>query len=105
MIYRPYPNLDRARHQIDRHDDETGPIGDAPSRTASFAMPRIVISDEAREAMGARLASAGAALRHGFLVPEDVREAMRRTSSMAVSLQPLANMLAKRPVGGEEKTP
>jgi hypothetical protein len=25
MTHRPYPSLDRARHQLDRHDDETGP--------------------------------------------------------------------------------
>jgi hypothetical protein len=26
MTHRPYPNPDRARHQLDRHDDETGPL-------------------------------------------------------------------------------
>jgi len=26
MAYRPYPNADRARHQLDRHDDETPPL-------------------------------------------------------------------------------
>ncbi|MGV9756947.1 hypothetical protein ACWDUC_14165 [Streptomyces tricolor] len=25
MSHRPYPNADRARHQLDRHADETGP--------------------------------------------------------------------------------
>lgn len=25
MTYRPFPNPTRARHQLDRHDDETGP--------------------------------------------------------------------------------
>lgn len=26
MSHRPYPNPDRARHQVDRHDDETPPL-------------------------------------------------------------------------------
>jgi hypothetical protein len=26
MTYRPYPNPERARHQLDRHDDETPPL-------------------------------------------------------------------------------
>jgi hypothetical protein len=26
MTYRPYPSPDRARHQLDRHDDETPPL-------------------------------------------------------------------------------
>jgi hypothetical protein len=26
MSHRPYPSVDRARHQLDRHDDETPPI-------------------------------------------------------------------------------
>lgn len=25
MTHRPYPSVDRARHQLDRHDDETPP--------------------------------------------------------------------------------
>lgn len=25
MTYRPYPSIDRAVHQLDRHDDETPP--------------------------------------------------------------------------------
>lgn len=25
MTHRPYPNTDRARHQLDRHEDETPP--------------------------------------------------------------------------------
>ncbi|MFH9968328.1 hypothetical protein ACH4PR_44705 [Streptomyces mirabilis] len=28
MAHRPYPNADRARRQITRHVDETGPVGD-----------------------------------------------------------------------------
>lgn len=33
MTHRPYPSVDRARHQLDRHDDETGPL--APPRPLS----------------------------------------------------------------------
>ncbi|CAM5622799.1 hypothetical protein [Streptomyces aurantiogriseus] len=66
MSHRPYPSLDRARHQLDRHDDETPPLPDGSGQLAPFAMPRLVISDEAREAMGARLAEVGASLRAAF---------------------------------------
>lgn len=63
MTHRPYPNPTRARHQLDRHDDETPPLSDGSGPATSFAMPRIVISDEARAAMGVRLAEVGASLR------------------------------------------
>jgi hypothetical protein len=63
MTYRPYPNTDRARHQVERHVDETPPLADGSEQPAAFAMPRLVISDEAREAMGARLAEVGRSLR------------------------------------------
>jgi hypothetical protein len=66
MTYRPYPSVDRARHQLDRHDDETPPLPDGSGQLSPFAMPRIVISDEVREAMGARLAEFGKSLRAGF---------------------------------------
>lgn len=35
MSYRPYPNPDRARHQIDRHDDETPPLTQVGQRPLS----------------------------------------------------------------------
>lgn len=66
MTYRPYPSPDRARHQLDRHDDETPPLSDGSDQPAALAMPRLVISDEAREAMGARLDEVGKSLRAGF---------------------------------------
>ena len=28
MAYRPYPSVDRARHQLDRHDDEAPPAAE-----------------------------------------------------------------------------
>lgn len=104
MSYRPYPNADRARRQVARHDDETPPLPDGAESPAARIFPRLVISDEAREAMGARMAEVGASLRHGFLAPEGVREAMRRTLPVKASLRPLAEVLAKRPAGSEETT-
>jgi len=66
MTHRPYPSLDRARHQLDRHDDETPPLSDGSDQPSPLAMPRLVISDEAREAMGALLAGVGDSLRAAF---------------------------------------
>jgi hypothetical protein len=66
MTYRPYPSLDRVRHQLDRHDDETPPLPDGSGQPSPLAMPRLVVSDEAREAMGARLAEVGKSLRAAF---------------------------------------
>jgi hypothetical protein len=66
MTYRPYPNPDRARHQLDRHDDETPPLSDGSGQPPTLFGPRIVISPEAREAMGARLAEVGRSLRTAF---------------------------------------
>lgn len=37
MSYRPYPSVDRARHQVDRHDDEAGPQSAAPERPLTTA--------------------------------------------------------------------
>lgn len=74
MTHRPYPNPTRARHQLDRHDDETPPLDDGTSRITSFAMSRIVISDEARAAMGVRLAEVGASLRGAFERPAASKE-------------------------------
>ena len=36
MTYRPYPSADRARHQLDRHDDETPPYIRAPRPMSQF---------------------------------------------------------------------
>jgi heme oxygenase len=69
MSYRPYPDADRARHQLDRHDNETPPLSDGSEEAGTFAAPRILISDEVREAMGALLASVGASLRAAFERP------------------------------------
>lgn len=69
MTHRPYPNADRARHQLERHDDETPPLADGSAPTAGFGMPQIVISEEARAAMGARVAEVGESLRAAFRRP------------------------------------
>jgi hypothetical protein len=66
MTHRPYPNPTRARRQLDRHDDETPPLPDGSSQSAPLGMLRIVVSDEAREAMGVRLAEVGATMRAAF---------------------------------------
>jgi hypothetical protein len=69
MTHRPYPNPDRARHQLDRHNDETPPLPDGSDQPAAFTLPRLVVSDEARAAMGVRLAEVGASLRVAFQRP------------------------------------
>ncbi|MFD7794337.1 hypothetical protein [Streptomyces sp. NPDC059759] len=66
MTHRPYPSADRAVHQLDRHDQETPPLPDGSDGSAAFAMPRLVISDEAREALGAHRADIGRSLRAAF---------------------------------------
>ena len=37
MTHRPYPSPDRARHQLDRHDDETGPQNVPPRKPLTTA--------------------------------------------------------------------
>ena len=73
MSYRPYPSIERARHQLHRHDDETPPLPDGSGEPA-FAMPRLVVSDETWEALGARLVSVGASLRAAFERPVSSEE-------------------------------
>lgn len=34
MTHRPYPSVDRARHQLDRHGDETPPYSEPRPMTA-----------------------------------------------------------------------
>ncbi|MCX5097590.1 hypothetical protein OOK36_55135 [Streptomyces sp. NBC_00365] len=38
MSHRPYPSVDRARHQLDRHDDETRPQPPRAYETATAAV-------------------------------------------------------------------
>lgn len=64
MTHRLYSSPDRARHQLDRHADETPPLSDGSGYPPAW--PQIVISEEAREAMGVRLAEFGKSLRAGF---------------------------------------
>ncbi|WP_435279158.1 hypothetical protein [Streptomyces sp. 1222.5] len=63
MSHRPYPSTDRALHQLDRHDDETGPL--AEPRTLSPIEQRLAeaaammrAAQPSGSAMGARLRAA-----------------------------------------------
>lgn len=69
MSYRPFPSIERARHQLGRHDDETPPLPDGSGRPPGLFGQRIVISDEARAATAARLAEVGASLKRAFRRP------------------------------------
>ncbi|MGW5173086.1 hypothetical protein ACWERY_01805 [Streptomyces sp. NPDC004082] len=60
MPHRPYPNRDRALRQVDRHDDETPPIGTRPAVTLSRLTWNL-----AEVAQGSA-AEAGAALSRAF---------------------------------------
>jgi hypothetical protein len=73
MTHRPYPSLDRARHQLDRHDDETPPLPDGSNQPPAL-LSQPFISEEARQALGARLAEVGASLRSAFQRPVGTEE-------------------------------
>jgi hypothetical protein len=73
MTHRPYPNPERARHQVERHDDETPPLPDGSDQSPVW-MGRPFISEEARQALGARLAEVGASLRSAFQRPVSSEE-------------------------------
>lgn len=71
MTHRPYPNPTRARHQIERHDDETGPL--LPTRPMSPLERQLHEAMEAAtqrlrphlEAIGASVLAAHRALERG----------------------------------------
>lgn len=65
MTYRPYPNADRARHQIGRHDDETPPLGE-PRPLSPFEQQLARNAQEILKAAQPTLALAGARLRAAF---------------------------------------
>lgn len=77
MSYRPYPNVDRARHQLDRHEIEVRPrhLRGYDSVTAAVAVERWAAAIKAAMPTAAQL-----------------------TTAWTVALKP-------RPVGSEEKTP
>jgi hypothetical protein len=67
MTYRPYPNLDRARHQIERHDDETPPQTQAGQRTLSPLEKQFFeAAAAAGEALRPQLQAIGDSLRTAF---------------------------------------
>lgn len=58
MTYRPYPNIDRALRQLDRHIDEVGPITEAAPRAATpFGQQLIDGTSAAVQAVGSSLAA------------------------------------------------
>ncbi|MDX2765644.1 hypothetical protein [Streptomyces europaeiscabiei] len=65
MTYRPYPNADRARHQIERHDDETPPLGE-PRPMTPFEQQLARNAQEILKAAQPTLALASARLRAAF---------------------------------------
>lgn len=76
MNHRPYPSVDRARHQLDRHDDETPPMSE-PRPMTPFEQQLAMNAQAILNAAQPMVALAAARLRAAF--------------------QP-------RPVGGEETT-
>ncbi|MGW3135913.1 hypothetical protein [Streptomyces sp. NPDC001139] len=76
MSHRPYPNVDRARHQLDRHDIEARPrpFRGYDSATAAVAVERWAAALKAAMPTAAQL-----------------------TTAWTVALRP-------RPAGSEEKT-
>lgn len=77
MTHRPYPSVDRARHQLDRHNDETPP----------YTEPRPLSPLEQK--LADQAAAAGRALRPQL-------EAIG--ASLLAAFQP-------RPASSEEETP
>jgi hypothetical protein len=67
MSYRPYPNPTRARHQIDRHDDETPPQTQVGQRPLSPLEKQFFEAAAAvGEALRPQLQDIGASLRAAF---------------------------------------
>ena len=77
MTHRPYPSLDRARHQLDRHDDETPPYT-APRPVSPFEQRLVDSAAAAAQALRPQMQALG--------------------KSLLAAFQP-------RPVSGEEPTP
>lgn len=67
MTHRPYPNADRARHQIERHDDETPPQTQVGQRPLS-PLARQFFESAATygEALRPQLQAVGESLRAAF---------------------------------------
>lgn len=67
MTYRPYPNADRARHQIERHDDETPPQAQVGDRQMSpLERQFFLAAAEAGEKLRPQLEAVGKSLLAAF---------------------------------------
>lgn len=66
MAYRPYPNTDRACRQIERHGDETPPLGE-PRPMTPFERQMARNAQEFLKAAQPTLALTAARLRAAFL--------------------------------------
>ncbi|MFM9656814.1 hypothetical protein [Streptomyces scabiei] len=67
MNHRPYPNANRARHQIERHDDETPPLPDGSGRPLSPFEQHVRAGLEGMgEALRPQLEAMGASLLAAF---------------------------------------
>ena len=69
MTYRPYPSPDRARHQLDRHEDETPPL---TARRPLSPMEQALVDHATAAVRGA--AAALAAMVAGFKRPASSSE-------------------------------
>lgn len=65
MTHRPYPSVDRARHQLDRHDDETPPLA-TPCPMTPFEQQMADAASAATRALRPQLQALGASLLAAF---------------------------------------
>lgn len=65
MSHHPYPNPGRARAQLDRHDDETGPLR-APRKMSPLERQLQEMTAAATERLRPRLEAVGASLLAAF---------------------------------------
>jgi hypothetical protein len=57
MAHRPYPNADRARRQIARHDDEIGPVDDQTRPLSPLTLKLTAEMSAGLQAFGSSLAT------------------------------------------------
>jgi hypothetical protein len=70
MNYRPHPKPDRARRQIDRHDDETPPLSDGSGHPLSPFEQHVMAGVEGMgEALRPQLEAMGRSLLAAFRPP------------------------------------
>lgn len=66
MTHRPYPSADRARHQLDRHDDETPPFVRAPRPLSQFERQFFENAAAAAEVLRPQMQAMGKSLLAAF---------------------------------------